>query len=344
MDKIDGQKIISFLKQNVRLLITIGASLLALLGILLFYWLSEPNFNWQTKVYNQGLRNERLLDGKIVHTAKINLRPIAVIIENHVDSRPVAGLDQASVVYELIVEGDITRFLAIFDGSIEAKKIGPVRSVRPFFVDMAEEWSPVLFHAGGSTDGLQQVRLSSVYNINEISSDGIYFWRDPARQPPHNLYTSSNLVQRAIATKGVELEGDFSAWPFKEDNPIQSSDSLSDFEVNFSSNPFYNVFYQYNSAGNDYTRLANGKVHKTDQGIILKARNIIVQQVEAEIVDSYGRLEINLDGSGDAEVYQDGKKISGTWEKVNKRTRFYDLEHHEIRLNRGTIWVEIVFN
>src|SRR3989344_5063200 len=120
----------------------------------------------------------RLLDGRALLPGQTERKPLAIILENHVDARPVAGLEEASVVYETIVEGDITRFFALFDYDVDINRIGPVRSLRPFFIELAEEYNPVLFHAGGSADALEQIKNSLVYNINEISADGIYFWRD----------------------------------------------------------------------------------------------------------------------------------------------------------------------
>lgn len=347
-------KITSYIKHHIYFLIAIGLVIIIFIVFISFIPIA-PDFNLNKATFDFGLRSPRLLDGQMVHKKRTDLKPIAIIMENHVDSRPISGLDQASIVYEVIVEGDITRFFAIFDGGFNSKKIGPIRSVRPFFVDIAEEWDPVLFHAGGSTNGLQQLRFSQVYNINEISKDGIYFWRDGKRDQPHNLYISSDQVNRALLAKGIEDQsGDFTPWLFKDDqlaHDMTSGDNLADqtsatadFEVIFSGNPFYDVQYKYNPDSNDYTRVINNKTHKTDKGIVLKAKNVVVQYVDAKILDSYGRLSIKLKGKGEALIYQDGRKIDGTWEKKISRTRFYDFEGEEIKFNRGTIWIELVFN
>ena len=197
---------VDYLKHNRNLTLAIGAGLLAAVLLMVYVVLTTPRFNWQSTVYHPSLTAPRLLDGRLVHRQRANLKPVAMVIENHAEARPLAGLDQASIVYEIVVEGDITRFLAIFDGDFSVKKIGPVRSIRPFFIDLAEEWGAVLLHSGGSPDGLTQVKTSSVFDINEISSDGIYFWRDANRTPPHNLYTSSALVNRALIAKKVRSE------------------------------------------------------------------------------------------------------------------------------------------
>ncbi len=321
-------------------LISLGAAIF----LLAYYFVTENKFDWQSDIIHQtGPLANRLIDGKLVATEKSALKPITITLENHIDSRPIAGLEYASIIYETIVEGDITRFLAIFDGDIAAKKIGPIRSARPFFVDLIEEWDPIYFHAGGSLEALDQLKASSIVDINEISGDGIYFWRDNNRTAPHNLFTSANLIKRVITAKEISMVALFSPWRFKSDQPASINDLVQEVKVDFYGNPFYQVSYQYNQDNNDYIRYLAGKVHKTDRGIILKAKNIVLQFVLAEIIDSYGRLDINLKSGGQAKIYQDGREILGSWKKTNGRTRFYDQDRKEIEFNQGSIWVELVF-
>ena len=200
-----------------RLWILIAGAVLTADFFLLYFIATENSFNWQFgKIRPVDQMNHRLLDGELVAKDISSLKPIVVMMENHSLSRPTAGLENASIIYETIIEGDITRFLAIFDPTIEAKKIGPVRSVRPFFVEIAEEWNPVLFHAGGSQDAMYKLTYSKVDNVNEISGDGIYFWRDTQRAMPHNLFTSINQIKRAIEAKEIDLAADFEPWLFKK--------------------------------------------------------------------------------------------------------------------------------
>ena len=326
------------------LVLLILFSTVVVISFSVYYFVTNQQLNWQSFITHQpGPKDYRLLDGKSVASEKIALKPIVVMLENHTESRPTAGLEYASIIYETIVEGDITRFLAVFDGEISAKKIGPVRSVRPFFIEIAEEWDGVLFHAGGSKDAIYKLTYSSVYNVNEISGDGIYFWRDNNREMPHNLFTSADQIKRAIEAKNIKTEADFSPWLFKKDQPAGESGSINNIEIDFSGNPLYQVKYEYNQENNNYARYLAGKVHKTDRGIILKTKNIVLQYVDYDIIDSYGRLDINLTSGGKAEIYQDGRMIKGYWQKSKNRTRFYNQDNEEIRFNRGTIWVELLF-
>ncbi|OGY46344.1 MAG: hypothetical protein A3J65_03970 [Candidatus Buchananbacteria bacterium RIFCSPHIGHO2_02_FULL_45_11b] len=290
-----------------------------------------------------GLKSPRRLDGRLADKDAAALRPIAVMMENHSDSRPVAGLENASLVYESIVEGEITRFLAIFDGRISAERIGPVRSARPFFVTLAEEWGAVYFHAGGSPQALQKLKSSPIFNLNEISSDGIYFFRDREKIAPHNLFTSASLIKQAVLAKEIDTRADFLPWLFKNDEPTIEAELAPEIEINFSKVPDYQVKYRYDSPSNSYVRYQAGEIHKTEAGAILRAKNVVLQYVKARAIDSLGRLNVTLIGQGQAEIYQDGQAIIGFWKKENNRTRFYDSAGREIRFNRGNVWVELVF-
>lgn len=316
--------------------------------LLVYNFFSDQKLDWQLEINTAIPTAYRLLDGQAATAKNSSLRPIAVVIENHIDSRPAAGLQSASIIYETIVEGDITRYLAIFDGDIIANKIGPVRSVRPFFVDLAKDWGAVIFHSGGSPDALaqlKQTKAGQLYDLNEISGDGIYFWRDPQRQPPHNLYTSANLIKRAMTAKEIDLKASFSPYLFKGDQPIaNATDLISQINVPFAGNPEYEVNYQYNQSTNDYTRYLAGQIAKTDRGIILTAKNIVVCHVNSKIVDDYGRRSIDLKSGGKAEVYFDGKVIYGHWQRNEGQIRFYSADGKQVRFNRGVIWIELAFN
>ena len=160
------------------------------------------------------------------------------------------------------------------------------------------------------------LKQSSMYNVNEISGDGIYFWRDTRRPPPHNLFTSADQIKRALAAKEIATTADFTPWPFKNDEAIPLAEAaVEDITINFSADSWYQVVYRYNPDNNDYTRYQDDKIHKTEAGIILKAKNIIVQHVTYDIIDDYGRLEINLTGRGAAESIGTVRKLKDIGKK-----------------------------
>ncbi len=143
------------------------------------------------------------IDGTPATPEQIARRPLAVMIENSPAARPQSGLSQASVVYEAITEGGITRFLAIYLNG-EPAVIGPVRSARPHFIYLAQEYDPVFVHCGESYEALQILaRNSPVRNLDQIKY-GKPFWRSRKRPAPHNLYTSSARLAKIRCNTRLE--------------------------------------------------------------------------------------------------------------------------------------------
>jgi hypothetical protein len=296
----------------------------------------------------------RNLDGEYVKPGEENLYPIAVIIENLLEARPQSGLSQASLVYEAEAEGNITRFLAFFDGGVNLEKIGPVRSARSYFIDWAVELSALFVHCGGSPQALAQIASENIFALNEFYQ-GDFFWRDKARPAPHNIYTSSENLEKYLELKGVR-EGKFLPWQFKDDAPMAGRPEKGEIEVNF---PLadYVVKWQYNKENNDYTRYTAGQTHKDADGREIKARNVIIEYVGAQVIDEELRLEMEHIGSGQAIVCLDGKCEEGEWQKKSSvaRTRFYKITNppldkggvggfntEEFKLNAGATWIEVV--
>ena len=332
-------------KQELKFLVIVAAALMIWLSwVGVVYVSGDTSFDWSSQLNHQTRYFlPRLLDGRPVDPADTKLRPLGVMIENHLDARPPAGLDQASIVYEAIVESDITRFLALFDRKISIERIGPIRSVRPFFIELAEEYKAVLFHSGGSQDATYKLTYSPVVNVDDVSPDTIYFQRDPRRSAPHNLYLLPDGINRALEAKHVSPEADFRPWLFKKDQPSQSPTAPM-VKIDFAANSDYNVTYQYNPQSNDYSRFIGGQSQKTEAGIILKAKNIVVLHTTARLLDSYGRLQVGIKGQGPVQIYQDGNVVYGRREKIDSRTIFYDQNDQEVKFNHGQIWVEIIYD
>ena len=266
----------------------------------------------------------------------------AVMIENHVDSRPPSGLAEASVVYEAIVESPITRFLAIYSIDKVIEKIGPVRSARPFYVDWAREFNGPYVHVGGSNEALDLISKVYSFDLNEFSS-GQYFWRSWLRRQPHNVYTSSELITKAIENKGWQPAYDFESWKFKPQAELEQRGKTKKITVDFATKAFV-VDWYYDRETNSYQRFQAGRKHENSDGTEIEAKNIAVIYTESAVIDSYGRRKTKTIGSDKAIVFLDGQVFKATWKRPNptSRTRFYDQADQEILLNSGNTWIEVV--
>jgi len=286
------------------------------------------------------------LDGIGYPADKAKRHPLAVMVENLPAARPQFGLSGASVVYEAITEGGITRYMAIY-GPRDAETIGPIRSARLFFMDWLKEYDGFYAHAGGNEDALAKI---GAYGIKNLDHNANYYYRDRKGRnvaSEHTLYSSTDkLYQYAAAQKFDVNSSSYTAVKFKKDGGAQTAGK--GVEINFSS-ASYKVRWSYNATENNYSRFLSGTEDKdTQTKEQLKAKNIIVQQVSRTLqpTGSYGSENwvMTTQGNGKATVYRDGQEISATWKKdtLTSRTKFYDANNKELEFNPGTTWYEIV--
>ncbi len=271
--------------------------------------------------------------------------PVAIIIDNLSSSWPLVGLSHALVVYEAPVEADITRLLAVFNQDSWPQKIGPIRSARPYFADWADEYYGLFIHAGGSPRVLSNIKsgLYGFYNLDEVSGDGIYFWRDARKSRPHNLYILPESIEQAIEKKNWPLivNDNFLEWENKEkfvflESEINSSIIKIDYKEP--------VIWQFDKSMNSYFRYQNNKPFVDEGNGQIRSSNVVIQKTEIKILDEIGRRSIKTVGQGDALIFQNGQVIKGTWVKsqMTNRTFFYDQQGEKIKFLPGSIWIEIV--
>ncbi|MCX6725906.1 MAG: DUF3048 domain-containing protein [Candidatus Shapirobacteria bacterium] len=300
-------------------------------------------------------------------------RPLNVMIENHIDSRPQSGLSKADVVYEAIAEGGITRFMAVFycGASAEEVTIGPVRSARTYFMDFVSEYGdyPLYVHVGGANlsgpaNALGQIGdygwLTKGNDMNQFSLGFPVFWRDYERvghevATEHTMYSTTEKLWEVAAKRGlsnVDEEGNkwdenFSEWKFKDDEKLENRGDKTSIEFSFwKNNDDYTVRWEYNKDSNQYLRFNANQVHKDlDTDSQIQAKTIIIQYMkEKGPIDAVKHMLYTTIGTGKALIFQDGKATEANWtkEKRQSRTKFTDKNGKEISLNRGPIWIEIV--
>lgn len=287
------------------------------------------------------------LTGMSVTRDRAGQRPIAVILDNlSPDARPQSGLDRASMVFEALAEGGITRFMAVYLEQ-DAPMIGPVRSTRLYFNSWAAGIGVIFGHDGGNVDALQQLpSLTTVYNEDANRVSGPY-WRTTTRVAPHNEYTATGRLRSYADLHGASNDASRLSLPHKSDAPPSQRPSHFTLNVQFSYGD-YNVRWEYDPTSNDYLRFMGGSPHvEATTGKQLRARNVIVMYTtETSATDPFTPLSIHLgtEGSNKAAVYQDGTVIPGTWSKasVDSPPRWLDANGNPIKLNRGNTWVEVV--
>lgn len=277
--------------------------------------------------------------------APLENRPMAVMINNAPAARPQSGLMSADIVYEVLAEGGITRLVAIYQSAKEVTKIGPVRSIRPYLIDLGESYHGVLVHAGGSTDAYALIQSLHKEDLDEISNAGAYFWRDKSRKAPHNLYSSADKLQAGAKKRGYSLvDSAVPAYTFrKEDDPAEG-ESASQVEIKFLLDS-YRIAYKYNEKSKLYERFVGKKPHKDlDTGTPLTATNVVILGADHQILDKVGRLHVNLESGGKAVLLQRGKLISGEWVRKKDDVIRFVKDGAEVPLYPGKTYFNIVPN
>lgn len=272
----------------------------------------------------------------------LNRRPLLVSIENTPSARPQSGLNQACLVYEFPAEGAITRFLAVYLHS-QPELVGPIRSARPYFLDKAMELDGVYAHCGQSPQAELEIAKFKIMNINELGGAGAYFFRESGRKPPHNLYSSVARLREYANNKGWEKKTEVKGLTFSA--AAQPVGQLTK-KVVIDYPGKYEVVYTFDQEKEVYLRSMEGKPHlDRETGQQLSATNIlIVYANKIKVLDSEGRLDLDLLNEGKAVYFIGDQRIEGRWKKANRSapTYFMDQEGKEIILKPGQTWVQIV--
>jgi len=290
----------------------------------------------------QVIQNRCPLDGAPVD--ELSGRPVVVTIDNLFSARPQSGLNKADLVYEVPAEGGVTRFLAVFYHG-RADKIGPVRSARPYFIDIAREWDGIYIHCGESPQAQAYFKKGNVDHINEMfNPQG--FWRDKSRKAPHNLYTSSDNLTEQISKRGWDRDVDVPGFVFAEETDETAgpgeNEVVDEISIAYLNS---NVVYKYDPASEIYQRFIDDKPHRDrETGEQLTAANILVQEVAVRVFDQEGRLEVDLIGTGNAYLFSAGQALKGLWKKdaVSEPTSFSDLQGNPFKMHPGQTWILVV--
>jgi hypothetical protein len=275
---------------------------------------------------------------------EVNKRPVTgVMIENSVDARPQSGLDQAGVVFEAIAEGGITRFLALFQDNMP-DYIGPVRSVRPYYLEWLLGFDAPIAHVGGSPAALQDIKTWGVKDLDQFYNGGSYH-RITSRYAPHNVYTSMAELADLESKKGF-TSSNFVGFARKAETPSKTPNAKS-IDLNIASAPF-NVHYDYDAATNSYKRNVGGQIHNVidKSGAQTQlAPKVVVALVLQQGIDPDGQhTAYTVVGSGHAYIFQDGVVTEGTWTKKSRTDNitFTDMNGKELKLNPGQTWLSAV--
>ncbi|HSI68234.1 MAG TPA: DUF3048 domain-containing protein [Planococcus sp. (in: firmicutes)] len=270
-------------------------------------------------------------------------RTVTAVIDNHPLARPHTGLGEADMVLEVLAEGNVTRFLALYQSEMP-DNIGPLRSARSYFVDLAAAYESFFIAHGFSPEAKRMLEAGAVDNINGIHHDGTLFRRSTDRHAPHNSYISYDNIREAMEmTDASPLYSSDSPYRFYE--PEESgklTEEASGVKIIYGNNPAFENSFSYDGATGLYSRTSGG-IPTTDKetGDSLTFSNVLFLEAEHERIDDQGRLLIDLDSGGDALLFQDGKMSEAEWRPVDGMPVPF-IEGEPAQLIPGKTWIHMV--
>ena len=266
----------------------------------------------------------------------------AIMLENSPDARPQSGLKQAQVVYEAIAEGGITRFLCLYQQN-KPQLIGPVRSVRMYYVDWLAPYQASVAHVGGSAAALAEVRNGNYRDLDQFFNSNSY-WRANDRYAPHNVYTSFEKLDALNQTKGYTTSS-FTSFARADGKPATTPNATK-IDITISS-ALFNSHYDYDAKTNTYLRSQAGAPHTDREDGQISPSVVVALKVNMSTVmeDGY-REDITTTGSGEATVFQNGTATKATWSKASRSEplKLTGTDGKELTLNRGQTWFAAVPN
>lgn len=317
----------AFVSKHKKPIIIISIILVAVLGAAYAFGffdkkVSREAEDQQKKYYSKltGVETERDLAQRPV---------LGIMIENSEQARPQTGLDSAGIVFETVTEGGITRYLALFQED-QPVEVGPVRSIRPYFVDWAMGFDVSIAHVGGSAEALGLVEdRPEAKSLNQFTFSNPYF-RVSNRAAPHNMYARTQDLRDLQQAEG-QVKSEFKEIPRSDDSPASTADATK-ITIDFS-RPTFLVEFIYDPTSNSYTRHLAGKPHldaETNQPITVK--NIVVLKMSTGQIDATSE--------GEALVFKNGTVQTGKFKQTSYKTRveITDAEGNQIPLNRGDTW------
>ena len=281
-----------------------------------------------------------VLTGRQVPPAINELPVTGVMIENSVDARPQAGLYDAGVVFEAIAEGGITRFLALYQDTSPAD-IGPIRSVRPYYLTWASGFDASIAHVGGSPEALAQIKSDGMKDLDQSFNAG-YYERRKTKIAPHNVFTSIAKLNELELKKNIGASI-YTGFMHKKD-AASKAPTAQTISFNISSVK-YSTSYTYDVATNSYLRNLAGAAH-VDAGNSKQINpKVVIAMVVPYSIHSDGKHSVyGTIGTGSATVFQDGVATTGTWTKSSKNSNitFTDSAGKPLALNAGQAWITAI--
>lgn len=292
------------------------------------------------------------LDGTVLYRdGEAAERTLAVIIDNDPAAQPLSGLSRACLVYELPVEGGLTRFLALYCHQ-DAALAGPVRSARSYFLPLVQENDAILAHVGGSAAALAGIKAAGLDEFDELTT-GAPFWLGTNRQRPYATFTNTDQLRTAALKAGLRSTGN--------EAPVAAFSEAGSFSATQAADPAgaledaatiavgggATVEYRYDSTDATYHRFTGGNEQRDlANGGSVSPTTVVILFLAGKANPAGPEGSVRFLGQGNAFFFSGGVGVAGSWRKTSAaaRTEWLDPAGKPIVLKPGQIWVHYVYS
>ncbi|MFC4401683.1 DUF3048 domain-containing protein [Gracilibacillus xinjiangensis] len=265
-------------------------------------------------------------------------RIVAVMVNNHPYARPQTSLSKADIVFEILAEGNITRFMALFHSEIP-DRVGPVRSARPYYFNLADDYGAMYVYHGAIYFIEDMIKAGAADGLNGMyyDNDNVLFERSPDRVAPHNSYAMFDGIFQRAKENDYKIEQTYEPMLFSD---VEADGNIAE-EVRFSYGN-YTVSYVYDKDIEQYIRYSDGEqtVEYADSSLI-KISNVLILEAAHQVVDDVGRREIDLESGGNALLLQNGKVQNVQWERIDGRI-IPTIDGEPVPFVPGKTWMNVI--
>lgn len=269
---------------------------------------------------------------------------VGIMLDNHKDARWQAGISEAEIVYEIRVEGGVTRYLALFQIN-SPHTIGPIRSARTPFVNRIMEYDGVYMHFGGSPQAGDDIANFGVNTINGMAVSQPVFYRNHSvgKVAPHNAYSSMEEIRKYIASRGYSNKMEEPIFEFYKKPTAPQGRDMANFTLPILTGN--STSYEYIADKGIYHRYKDGSLQvdeNTQQP--LEVTNVILQYANGIVIDGVGRVNLDDVGQGYGYFFSQGKMSEISWSKDSRQapTYFFDEDGQPLKLNVGQTFIQVM--
>lgn len=273
----------------------------------------------------------------------VDNRVIGVMVNNQIQARPQTGLSQADIVFEILSEANITRFLALFQSDLP-EVVGPVRSAREYYFELATGYEALYVYHGAAKFVNQMIYDRGIEFIDGAhhDNDGVLFKRESFRKAPHNSYLQVGAVYEQAADKGYEVTSNITPLTFLGEEDEIPGVNATKISIAYSNLAEDLVEYHYDPETEKYTRFMGGEQFvELDTEAPILTDNIFIVETAHEVIDDAGRRKVDITSGGKALLVRKGKAEELEWKNENGMI-IPVKDGEKVGFTPGQTWINII--